>query len=174
MAGVTHEVYRSIKQSSRLDPRRSAAIHRSYSFINVVYESHPEPVNVTTLTPTKDALFEATHPYHIKVSRRVAGFDRDKFHWRTVASIDLCKKAMIRSTAARRVANAFALRLKESGYERNGQRLQADGKSPLRGALFVKLRAEPASLQSSKEELSEVSDWLLKTVISMQERASNR
>nr|POE59151.1 hypothetical protein CFP56_24421 [Quercus suber] len=168
MTGAPLPLRQAVSNGARFGTRRLPTIHRQYAFINIVFEPHPKPINITTLVPTKETLFDSTHPYHIKASRQVAQFDPGALHWRISPSVDLCRKAMIRSTAARRFGNAFALKLKENGYERNGHRLQADGRPPLTGALFVKLRPEPASLQASKDDLRKTAGWLLETVVSMQ------
>lgn len=175
MAAVARTIVRSTKSTRQtVRPLQPQSQHRSHGFVNIVYEPHPDPINCTVLTPTRDALTDRAHPFHIRVARRAASFEPGKLHWRTTAHPDVCKKAFIRLTAARRLANAFVLKLKEGGYERDGSRVQKDSQPALSGALVIKLRAQSESLTASKDDLCETAGWLLKEVVAMRGKAGPR
>jgi hypothetical protein len=138
-------------------------------FLN--HEKHPAPINIASLTPTINlADARHCHPYQIRMARKLDNFDPTKLHWSVAAPHGLSKSAFVRTTAARRVREAFRQELRRSGWDSDGRRLPQGGQDgriqrfDLSGAVRLGLVKEPYAVTATAEEVRQSASWAVKTL----------
>ncbi|KAK4569577.1 hypothetical protein LTR86_003340 [Recurvomyces mirabilis] len=175
-------------------PPGQQPFHPSH-LLRFVYEPRPGPINCTTLFPTREFADDPSHPLHIRTKRKLAAFDKDKFHWRVQCPVDLSKRAFVRSWAAKRVGKELRRKIGEAlgrgqgdglvlgggegegGGGREGSRdaaAAAAEREGWRGALLVILTKDKISLTASEAEVRQSVEWLLERVREIQGQEGGR
>ncbi|KAK4548303.1 hypothetical protein LTR36_010173 [Oleoguttula mirabilis] len=151
---------------------------KPHQLLTFTYQPNPGPVNCTTLRPTIDFATDDFHPFHIRTKRKLDAFDPTKLHWRVQCPTDVSSKSLIRNWATKRLRNAFAQRLLEGGWEKDGSPLkrQGDGgsavhKESLSGALLMVLHKSDITLTASKEAVQYSARWVLDLMLRRREEA---
>ncbi|KAK3673172.1 hypothetical protein LTR78_007012 [Recurvomyces mirabilis] len=160
--------------------------------LRYVYEPRPDPINCTTLFPTREFATDPSHPLHIRTKRKLAAFDPDNFHWRVQCPVDVSKRAFVRSWAAKRVGkvlrgkigaalgrrqgDGLVLRGGEGGGGLEGARdaAAAAEREGWIGALLVILTKDKISLTASDAEVRQSVEWLLERVREKQGQEGGR
>lgn len=158
-------------------PKNATLKKPAPNFLGFIFQPSPKPINCCTQFTTREYLANPSHPYHIKVSRRMAAFDASKLHWSVGAVLDVAKKRVVRSWVTRRVREAVREELKSRGWARDGSVLAQDelagigkGKEPLRGALkiFMATDRRQAVITATGDEVRENVRAILNEVVRRQ------
>ncbi|KAI7493033.1 hypothetical protein KC367_g8851 [Hortaea werneckii] len=169
-------------------PRTPPPVLRPPQVLSYRYEPHPNPINCTTLPPTKDYLADPCHPHHVKAKRRLQSFNPSILNWRVHCPVAASGKKVVRDWCSRRARTAVQQTLQQqlrlgldgSPLEGEGQGVKSPSPSPvaaagsetgpspppkqgLKGALLVILKAETA-LTASQEEVRGAVEWVLESV----------
>ncbi|KAI7646646.1 hypothetical protein KC322_g19370, partial [Hortaea werneckii] len=146
---------------------------RPHQVLTYRYEPHPNPINCTTLPPTKDFLSDPYHPHHLKTLQNHQTFNPSILNWRVHCPVAASGKKVIRDWCYRRARTAVQqtlqqqLRLNTDGSPREEDEGSGNVSSPpskgLKGALLVILKAETA-LTASREEVQRAVEWVLESV----------
>jgi hypothetical protein len=96
------------------------------------YEISPQPFNCTTHYPTRAIAADPSHPFYIKVQRRVAAHNPEDFVWTVRCPMQLSKKPTYRHDVQKKLRRAFRAALRRKGYDEQGY--------PLREADLAKMK----------------------------------
>ncbi|KAK0308523.1 hypothetical protein LTR01_005151 [Friedmanniomyces endolithicus] len=157
---------------------------RQQQYLRFIYDANPRPINITTLTSTKDFANDPSHPFHIRTHRSLQAFDPKKLHWRVQCPMDVSRRAFrLGASDGKQEESGGGGDERENRNEEKStigtSRADADHARPnalgLSGALVVLLPKDgKLALTATKEQVEASARWVLEEVARLQAEARRR